>query len=201
MSYFPMFVELEGTDCLVVGGGPVALRKVKVLQDFGAVVTVIAPCVIGEIRELATVVIQREFQPEDVVGRYLVVAATGEVNVNQKISRICKEKGIPINAVDQQEDCTFIFPSYVKSKEVVAAFSSGGQSPAVTQYLKEKAKPFMTEHIGNIAACLGEIREQVKAQVSAEAERKRVYEEILTLALESEEIPTEEHISEVINKY
>ena len=153
MSYFPLFMELKDRDCLVVGGGRVAWHKVKVLMDFGARVSVVAPAIIPEMGELGPVQqFQREFSDGDVKGRTLVVAATDDEVLNRRISGLCQERGIPVNAVDQIQDCSFIFPAYVKQGEVVAAVSSGGQSPVMTQYLKAQIKPFMTEEIGELAA-------------------------------------------------
>lgn len=202
MSYFPMFIELKNEDCLVVGGGKIALRKVKMLLDFGAAVTVVAPEILPEIQEAEDVrCIQREFSPADVKGRRLVVAATDSEEQNHKVSRLCKKQRIPVNAVDQIRDCSFIFPSYLREGEVVSAFSSGGQSPVITQYLKEQIRPHMTEHLGETAACLGAIRDVVKHNVAAESKRKQVYQELLGLALEEGTIPSEEEISAIIEKY
>ena len=135
MAYFPMFVQLKNKKCLVIGGGRIALRKIEVLKDFEADVTVIAPEMIPQIRQIDKIRrIFRTFMEEDFKEAELVVAATNDPKVNSEISKICMQRKIPVNAVDQKEDCSFIFPSYVKEGEVVAAFSSGGQSPLITQY-------------------------------------------------------------------
>ena len=155
MAYFPMFVQLKNKKCLVIGGGRIALRKIEVLKDFEADVTVIAPEMIPQIRQIDKIRrIFRTFMEEDFKEAELVVAATNDPKVNSEISKICMQRKIPVNAVDQKEDCSFIFPSYVKEGEVVAAFSSGGQSPMITQYLKEKIKPNLTEELGQIAQIL-----------------------------------------------
>lgn len=202
MSYFPLFMELKDRDCLVVGGGRVAWRKAKVLMDFGARVSLVAPEIMPEIREIGPdVLVERAFEDEDVQGRTLVVAATDDAVLNRRVSRLCQERGIPVNAVDQTEDCSFIFPAYVKRGEVVAAFSSGGQSPAMTQYLKARMKPVMTKELGELAACLGGIREMVHASVPTETARKYLYEELLQLGLQKGENPETEEIYNVIKKY
>lgn len=202
MSYFPMFIELKNQDCLVVGGGKTALRKVQVLRDFGARVQVVALSVLPSIRSMDGVRWEeRGFEPEDVEGYGLVVAATGDKALNHEISEICRRKRIPVNAVDQIRDCSFIFPSYLREGEVVSAFSSGGQSPVVTQYLKEQMRPVMTEHLGRLTARLGSIRDEVKCCVKTESARKQVYLELLASGLASETIPSGEQIMEVIEKY
>lgn len=202
MSYFPMFVELKGVPCLIVGGGRVALRKAEVLLDFGAEITLTAKDIIEEILLLQEVYcIKKDFQEEDLAGRGLVVAATDDKELNHRIAKACRERKIPVNAVDQIEDCSFIFPAYSKKGEVVSAFSSGGQSPVITQYLKKGAEPLMTEHLGKLAACMGELRELVKASVETEGERKRFYQEILKLGLKENRIPAREETERILIKY
>lgn len=198
MSYFPMFIELEGRPCLIVGGGQIALHKAKVLMDFGARLTVTAPEILPEIREMNGVIcMEKYFQPEDVMGQELVVAATDDKEENHRISVVCKKARIPVNAVDQTEDCSFIFPAYLKEGEVVAAFSSGGQSPVITQYLKEQMRPILTGLLGELAARLGDIRKQVHAHVPEPA-RKNVYRKILHLGLNKGAVPSEKEIEEIL---
>ena len=201
MSYFPMFIDLQDRPCLIAGGGRVALRKVEALNDFGAHITVIAPTILPEIKSLEGILYQeKSFEEADLEGQDLVVAATDDKELNHKISIACKKRHTPVNAVDQTEDCTFIFPAYLKEGEVVAAFSSGGQSPVITQYLKEKMRPVLTQHLGNLAACLGSLRETVKEKIKTEAQRKKIYQEILRLGLEKDTIPSEEEIQKIIEK-
>lgn len=191
MSYFPMFVELSDRQCLVVGGGNVALRKVKVLKDFGAVVTVAAPNILADIKEISNVSV---IETENVNGILkslewdVVIAATDDYEVNHQIADFCRAKKIPVNAVDQVEDCSFIFPSYIKKGEVTGAFTSGGLSPVITQYLKEQNHTIITDFIGELAEHLGSIREEVKSEIPAE-ERKSYYQQILNEALMKKELP------------
>lgn len=139
MAYFPMFVNLMDQECLVCGGGKVALRKVEVLLDFGARVTVVAPEICEEIQDIAQIKLLWRYPEEsDLDGIALLIAATSDKEANHHLAQMAKAKGIPVNAVDQTEDCTFIFPSYIKEQNLVAAFSSGGNSPVMTQYLKAK---------------------------------------------------------------
>ena len=161
MAYFPMFVQLKKKKCLVIGGGKIALRKIEVLKDFEADITVLAP----------------------------------------EMSQICRRKKIPVNAVDQKEDCSFIFPSYVKEGEVVAAFSSGGQSPLITQYLKEKIKPDLNKELGQLAQILGSLRKIAKSCIATEQERKAFYKELLQIGLEDIDSLEEQRINEIIQKY
>ena len=202
MAYFPMFVQLKHKKCLVIGGGNVALRKIQVLKDFEADVTVIAPEMNSQIRQIPKICrIFRSFMEEDFEQADLVVAATDDKDVNYVISVICRQRKIPVNAVDQKEDCSFIFPSYVKEGEVVAAFSSGGQSPVITQYLKKEIKPVLTNKLGQIAQTLGTLRTMAKECIETEELRKAFYQELLRIGLEDTNYLDEDMINKVIQKY
>lgn len=199
MAYFPMFVDMTERECLIVGGGNVAYRKVMVMLDFGAKVTVVAEDICDELRKLIAddrankenriTFIKRKFERKDCDGMEMVIAATDDNALNHEIAEYCKAKGIMVNAVDQKADCSFIFPSYIKEKNLVAAFSSGGNSPVLTQYLKGKEQAILTPFLGELNEYMGQIREKVIAEYDTEAERKRVFKEILCAAIDNERIP------------
>lgn len=206
MAYFPMFVDMTERECLIVGGGNVAYRKVMVMLDFDAKVTVVAEDICEELRKLIAgdranngwfssdaadriTIIKRKFEQKDCDGMEMVIAATDDNALNHEIAEYCKAKGIMVNAVDQKADCSFIFPSYVKEKNLVAAFSSGGNSPVLTQYLKGKEKELLTPFLGELNEYMGQIREKVIAEYDTEAERKRVFKEILCAAIDNGRIP------------
>lgn len=199
MAYFPMFVDMTERECLIVGGGNVAYRKVMVMLDFGAKVTVVAEDICEELRRLTIddtankenriTFIKRRFERKDCDGMEMVIAATDDNALNHEIAEYCKANGIMVNAVDQKADCSFIFPSYIKEKNLVAAFSSGGNSPVLTQYLKGKEQEILTPFLGELNEYMGQIREKVIAQYDTEAERKHVFKEILCAAIDNGRIP------------
>ena len=209
MAYFPMFVDMTERECLIVGGGNVAYRKVSVMLDFGAKVTVVAEDICDELRKLTIddiasedktssytankenriTFIKRRFERKDCDGMEMVIVATDDNALNHEIAEYCKAKDIMVNAVDQKTDCSFIFPSYIKEKNLVAAFSSGGNSPVLTQYLKGKEQEILTPFLGELNEYMGQIREKVIAQYDTEAERKRVFKEILCAAIDNGRIP------------
>lgn len=230
MAYFPMFVDMTERECLIVGGGNVAYRKVIVMLDFGAKVTVVAEDICDELRKLTIddivsedktgsytankennqtdsdaankennkpdsdaadriTIIKRRFDRKDCNGIEMVIVATDDNALNHEIAEYCKANGIMVNAVDQKADCSFIFPSYIKEKNLVAAFSSGGNSPVLTQYLKGKEKEILTPFLGELNEYMGQIREKVIAQYDTQAERKRVFKEILCAAIDNGRIP------------
>lgn len=201
LAYFPVFIELQDVPCLVLGGGSIARRKVMVLRDFGALVTVIAPDIQDSILETDGVeCIYREYNVGDLEGKVLVVAATDDTVTNHQISEACRARGILVNAVDQPEDCDFIFPSYIRKGGVVAAFSSGGQSPVVAQYLKRENETVVTDAVGKLAECLGSLRQTVKEQISQPWRRKAVYEKILQMGLAAGQVPEESAIENMIKE-
>lgn len=209
MAYFPMFVDMTERECLIVGGGNVAYRKVIVMLDFGAKVTVVAEDICDELRKLTIddiasedktgsytankenriTFIKRRFERKDCDGMEMVIAATDDNALNHEIAEYCKAKDIMVNVVDQKADCSFIFPSYIKEKNLVAAFSSGGNSPVLTQYLKGKEQEILTPFLGELNEYMGQIREKIIAQYDTEAERKRVFKEILCAAIDNGRIP------------
>ena len=201
MAYFPLFLQLEKQQCLVAGGGRVALRKIRALREFGGEVEVVSPEIIQPILQMPDVICRcRAFQISDLKGKTLVIAATDEKEENHKISAACRERGILVNAVDQTEDCSFIFPAYIKQGDAVAAFSSGGNSPVAAQYMKRQMEPVLTEYFGNLTKCLGDIRAAVKEQVDI-SDRKQLYEEILRIGLEEDRMPEDGEIQQLIETY
>lgn len=131
----------------------------------------------------------RPFQKEDCDGRLLVVAATDDKELNHNIAEYCKAAGIMVNAVDQKDDCSFIFSSYVREQNLVAAFSSGGKSPVLTQYLKKKETDILTPFLGTLNEYMGDIRAGIISKYDSEEERKRAFCDIVYSAIENQKLP------------
>lgn len=196
MAYFPMFVNLKDQPCLVVGGGMVAYRKVKVLLDFEARVVVVGENICDKIYEIVKKSNQLElqkkrFEDADCDNMFMVIAATDDKELNHHIAGICNSKGIMVNAVDQKEDCSFIFSSYIKEKNLIAAFSIGGNSPVLAQYLKSQEKEILTPFLGELNEYMGKIRKRVIEKYDAEEKRKEIFKEIVNTAIENGELPQE----------
>lgn len=194
MAYFPMFVNLKNQPCLVVGGGLVAYRKVKVLLDFEARVVVVGENICDKIYEITKKSNQLElqkkcFEDADCDNMFMVIAATDDNLLNHHIAEICNSKGIMVNAVDQKEDCSFIFSSYIKEKNLIAAFSSGGNSPVLAQYLKSQEKEILTPFLGELNEYMGKIRKRVIEEYDTEEKRKEIFKEIVNTAIENGELP------------
>jgi precorrin-2 dehydrogenase/sirohydrochlorin ferrochelatase len=139
-TLFPMFVKLTGRKCLVVGGGPIAEDKVEGLLGSGATVVVVAPEVtkkiVGWNGEGRLTWRARNFQPSDLDGAFLVVAATGAASVSESVFREAEGRGILCNAVDEPERCHFYYPAIVRRGPLQIAISTGGLSPALAARLR-----------------------------------------------------------------
>lgn len=201
MSYFPFFMEIKDRECLVVGGGRVALRKIEKLLPFGVKITVVSPAFCSEIEGLEGIDhICRRFEREDIEGKMFVIGATDNEAVNAEISALCREKNIPVNIVDDPKKCTFFFPALVKQGELVAGFSSGGGSPLAAQYIRKKVEDAVPVGFDKVVEILASVREQVKAEIPDMKKRESVFKKIFALALEKEGNITEEEIDEIIRK-
>lgn len=201
MAYFPMFVDMKNQNCLVVGGGLVALRKARMMIEFEAKVRVIAPIIAKELYDVKDIIVEeREFSFCDLDGQHMVIAATNLVELNEEIAVACKKRGIPVNVVNRPEIGSFIFPAYEKTGSVVAAFSSGGKNPAITQYLKRKMKPWMTEELSKQAEYLGSVRPKVKQQIEDNGKRKMAYERLLGFCQKKNRFPKEEEFLQILGE-
>jgi len=129
VDFLPIFVNIRNQPCLVVGGGEVAARKVALLRKAHARVTVVSPQLARELTEMAEkgdiTHLARPFEDADVSQPVLVIAATDQPEVNEKISVLAKARGIPVNVVDNPALCTFIMPSIVDRSPVQIDISTG----------------------------------------------------------------------------
>ncbi len=175
MSYFPMMVKLDEKKVLIIGGGEEGLKKTQILHEFGAEITLISKDALKEAIELASRYEEREFRDTDITDEDydLIVASTDDRELNKRISILAKYKHIPVNIVDDEKLCSFIFPAIVKDKDVVCAVSSGGKSPYITQYIKALLNKVLPRDIGEINDRMGEYRKQAKKDFDVAAQRRR----------------------------
>lgn len=183
MAYFPLFVELDGVRALVVGGGRVALGKVRQLRSFGARVTVAAPRLVAGLARLARERKirwrRRPFRPGDLAGIRLAVAATDDQRVNELVSRLARRRRIPVNVVDQPALCTFVFPSVVRRGKLVLAISTGGASPALAKWIRRDLERRYGPEFRRLLAGMARARGQIKRKVTSAGRRKALFERAL----------------------
>ena len=182
MSLLPIFLNLDGRRCLLVGAGTVALEKIGTLLKTGLRLRVVAPEARAEVRELAAdgklEWVQREFEAADLDGNFIVIAATDVPEVNASVYREALVRGIPCNSVDDIPNCDFFFGSVVSRGDLQIAISTAGESPAVAQRLRREIDEQLPQDLGLWLAKLGELRREVLATHPRSEERRLLLHEL-----------------------
>jgi uroporphyrin-III C-methyltransferase/precorrin-2 dehydrogenase/sirohydrochlorin ferrochelatase len=183
MDFLPIFLDVKDQPCLVVGGGEVALRKVTNLRRAGAAVRVVAPELTPELSALlADGEISHEarsFRDDDVTNALLVVAATGDRHVNRRVAELARAAKVPVNVVDQPEDCSFLMPSVIDRSPVVVAVSTGTASPVLARLLRTRLEALIPAAYGRLAELCAAYRPRVKARFGEQRERRRFWDRVL----------------------
>ena len=181
MAYYPIFLELKGRPCLIVGGGQVAARKVEGLFAAGARVTVVSPSLDPELAKLKAerriVHVDRLYQRVDLKAYAVVIAATDDAAANERVAADARQAGVPVNVVDEPALCDFIVPSVVRRGDVVLAISTGGLSPALARWLRQELESYLSEDFERLAQLLAEVRSELResgVSVAAEAWQKAI---------------------------
>lgn len=197
MGYFPFFVDVENQNCLVVGGGVVALRKIEKLLPFNPNITVVSPKVHKEILSTENInIIKRKFDFNDLKEKSFVITATDDKVLNKEIYNSCEENNIPVNTVDDKDNCSFIFPALARNNGVTVAISTSGKSPIYAKYLRKKIENLIQDS-ESIVDNLSKYREKIKNEISLEENRKLAFEKLLEYSL-SNEIITDDLVDKII---
>ena len=169
MPLFPIFIDLKGRRALIVGGGRVALRKAERLMPYGADICAVAPEFEDAFRSLSGVtLLERRFEPGDIEGAALVIAATDDGELNDAVSELCQWENVPVNVVDDLEKCSFVFPALVQRGELSVGISTGGASPSAAQYVRRGVEQLVPEGFEGILDFLSAHRAAVKAALPPE---------------------------------
>lgn len=183
MDFLPIFLNIKNKTCLVVGAGEVATRKIMLLLQAGAQVSVVSPelnttlkeyLVHGKIKFCA-----ESFQPEQLEDIVLVIAATSDRATNQLVSEAAQQRQIPVNVVDDPDLCTFIMPSIVDRSPLLIAVSSGGQSPVLARLLRAQLEIMIPVAYARLAAMAGKFRKHVKQHFTHPEKRRIFWEKAL----------------------
>lgn len=169
VSVLPIALKVDGRHCVVVGGGPIATRKVRDLLHANARVHVVSPRVTGELSDLITkdnrvTWRNREYEPADLDGAALVVTATARREVDAAVFADAQQRGLLVNSADDPENCNFYLMALVRRDPVVVAVSTAGTSPALAAYLKRRLESDLEEELGKLAEVLGDIRDELHAR-------------------------------------
>ena len=182
MDHLPIFCQLRGRDCLLVGGGDVAERKARLLLDAGARVTVNALVFSPQFHAWADsqmlTLVQAPFNPALLDTCWLAIAATEDEDVNQRVSDAAEARRIFCNVVDAPQQASFIMPSIIDRSPLMVAVSSGGTSPVLARLLREKLESILPLHLGQLAHYAGQLRSRVKKQFATVGERRRFWEKL-----------------------
>ena len=161
---YPVNLVLDGRSCLVVGGGKVALRKVEGLVACGARVRVVAPTVDAGLRDLPGVVVEeRPWQPDDIDGVWLVIAATDDPAVNRSVYEAGERAGVWVNGADDPANCSFTLPSVVRRGDLQVTVSTGGRSPALATWLRRRLEGEIGPEYAVLLDLLARERDGLKA--------------------------------------
>ena len=164
--YYPIFLNIKGRKCVVVGGGQVALRKVNALLKHGANVEVISadPCQeLGKLADKGEVhILSRDYAPGDLVGALIAIAATDNSKINGEVAREAEGRGTLINVVDDPHSSDFIFPSYLSRGDVTIAVSTGGKSPALARKIRSNIEKGIGTEYASLALLVSEVRSELK---------------------------------------
>ncbi len=182
-AYYMVCLDLNGKRCLVVGGGRVAHEKATGLLDCGAHVTVVAPDVEDALAALPIEIARRPFRRSDVIGEFLVIAATNDRFVNASVSAVCVEADVPCNVADDPELCSFILPAIVRRDPIVVGVSTGGASPALAQRIRDDVDDLLTPQHAEVARMLQELRPWAKRELPTYESRRDFFRELVAEAL------------------
>lgn len=182
-SYYPLFLDIRGKRCVVVGGGSVALRKVSTLLEYGASVLVISPSVCPELTELTDrqkiQVKLKSFEPEDIKRAFILIAATDKNEVNELVASEARKQKIMINVADKAIESDFILPAILSRGDLTLAVSTAGRSPALSRKLRDHLAKYLGTEYEALTDLVAEVRTEIK--VSGISIEDEVWQEALNL--------------------
>ncbi len=183
MTFYPIFLNLVGRSCAVIGGGAVAEHKVQGLVDAGARVTVISPTVSLRLEQLAAdgtiVLIRRAYRPGDLADTFLAIAASDDRRVNHTIWEESVREGGLLNAVDDLPHCHFIAPAIFRRGDLTLAVSTSGRSPALAVRVRDRLGSVLGPEYAILLDLLGDIRAAVASRLPEATTRTALWYRII----------------------
>ncbi len=207
---FPIYLDLSGKNCLIIGGGPVAERKVENLLEYEVNIKIVSPQVEKRIKEWSLdgsiTWLPREFEEHDLDEIFMVFVATNYGSINQWVVELCRQRGILANAVDDPPNCDFFVPSLIRHNSLVVAISTEGKSPLFARKLREELEEIITPEYGEFVEILGELRTQIKKGVLDIEMRRKIFEnlvnsDILSLLKAGEKEKARERIEQCMSSW
>lgn len=205
MAYFPFFIDIGGKNGLIAGGGRIALHKLQKLLPYGAALTVVAPEVSELLEQTALKndirVIKRRFEPSDLTGMCFVIAASDDAGANAEIARLCKERGILVNVVDDKNACSFLFPSLVKEGNLSIGISTEGTSPEAAAALRSRIASVIPADMDAILAYLGSLRPLAKKYIQDDSRRAEFLKDMARICMDTDAVFDEEETMRRLEAY
>lgn len=212
--YYPVYLDLRGRHCVVIGGGSVAEGKVKGLLEAGAHVTVISPQLTPNLRQAADeghiVHVARRYQAGDLAGAFLAISATNERTVNEQVWQEAVESNITsaglsaglVNIVDDPPHCTFIAPSIVRRGDLAIAISTGGKAPALAVRLRQQLERTIGHEHARFLELAGILRAPIAARYPDFKQRKTLWyqlvdSDVLDLLRQGDEAAARRRVAEI----
>jgi len=182
MSYYPIFLDLDNKKVIIVGGGEVAERKVKVLLRYGCKIYIISPHLTPHLRQLVAKGrihhISYELLDRSMDNAVMVITATGDPDVNLQIASQAKGHGLLVNIVDQPAECNFIMPSIVKRGDLQIAISTAGKSPAMAKKIRREIEALFGSEYGPLIELLGLLRIRLLSQGQSSSKNKAIFQKL-----------------------
>jgi precorrin-2 dehydrogenase/sirohydrochlorin ferrochelatase len=183
MRYYPVHLDIKTRNCLVVGGGAVATRKVNTLLECGATVTVVSPNPTPQLTKLAAegsiTLKERTYRTDDLANRFLVIGATDDEALNRQISRDAEQTNTLCNIADRPEACNFILPSIVHRGDLVITISTSGKSPALAKQLRQSLETQFGPEYKDFLHLMGAIRKKLLSQTRESEAHKAVFHQLI----------------------
>ena len=208
--HYPVLLDLKGKKCLVIGGGKVAERKVRVLIDARAKVTVVSPKITYTLSQMADMkkiyYIKDHFKENHLEETFLAIGATNKPKINHRIFQAAAKVNTLVNIVDSPEECNFILPSTVSQGDLQISISTGGKSPALAKKIREQLEIQYGRSYRDFLLLMGELRGKVLSHYSDTDYRNKIFEalvdsELLDLFKKGLNQKAEKKAEEIINSF
>jgi len=185
--YYPIYIDIEDRNVLIVGGGTVCARKAETMMRYGGRVTIVSPEITEEIAaweaDGALAVRHKTYEEADLDGASIVIASTDDQCVNARVARDCRRRKIPVNVVDVTHLCEFIVPAIIEKGSIQIAISTGGKSPALARTLKEDLIRTIGPEYAEVNDLLGTLRKSAKSVLPTDIDRKRFFDGIIAMGI------------------
>jgi siroheme synthase-like protein len=207
VNYYPVYLNLQGRRCVVIGGGPIAEGKVKGLLEVGAQVSLVSPSLTPALQALADEArlthLRRSYQPGDLAGALLVISATDDRAVNERVWEEASALNLLVNVVDDTPHCNFIAPSILRRGDLAIAISTSGKAPALAVRLRQQLEGLVGDEHARFLELAGTLREPLAARYPSFEQRKALWyqlvdSDVLDLLRSGDEAAARQRITEIM---